>query len=232
MYHAGWAWAGSTPFKYTKLVASHFGGTRNPLVVSWPKRINPDKQPHSQFYHVNDIAPTLYELLGIKPPREVNGFKQDPMDGVSMAASFTDAAAPENKHVQYFDNNGSRGLYKDGWYACTFGPLIPWVNAQSGLDQWDSAKDVWELYDITKDFSQADNLAAQNPGKLDEMKKLFLKEAKKNKVLPHRRWHLAAHSSGGRHHHALQVLDLRHHLHAHARVHRAGPRQEEQHGHH
>ena len=155
MYHAGWAWAGNTPFRYTKLVASHFGGTRNPLVVSWPKGIKPDKTPRSQFHHVNDIVPTLYDILGIKPPKVVNGFKQDPIDGVSMASSFTDPKAPENKHMQYFDNNGSRGIYHDGWYACTFGPLIPWVNAHPGLADWDSTKDVWELYDLTTDFSQS-----------------------------------------------------------------------------
>ena len=112
LYHAGWAWAGSTPFRSTKLVAAHFGGTRNPLVVSWPKQIKADKTPRSQFYHVNDIAPTLYDLIGIKAPKEVNGFPQDPIDGVSMAASFNDAKAPENKHVQYFDNNGSDGIYR------------------------------------------------------------------------------------------------------------------------
>jgi arylsulfatase A-like enzyme len=174
MYHAGWAWAGDTPLRYTKLIASHFGGTRNPLVVSWPKKIKPDKTPRSQFYHVNDVAPTLYDILGIKPPKEVNGFRQDPIDGVSMLASFNNAKAPENKHVQYFDNNGSRGIYHDGWYACTFGPLIPWVNAQPGLADWDSSKDVWELYDLTKDFSQMHDLAKENPEKLAEMKKLFL----------------------------------------------------------
>ena len=184
MYHAGWAWAGSTPFQNTKLVASHFGGTRNPLVVSWPKGIKADKTVRSQFYHVNDVAPTIYELLGIKQPKVVNGFAQDPMDGVSMAKSFSSASAPENKLTQYFDNNGSRGIYHDGWYACTFGPLIPWVNAQPGLDQWDSAKDVWELYDLTKDFSQSHNLAAKNPAKLADMQKLFLAEAKENKVFP------------------------------------------------
>lgn len=184
MYHAGWAWAGDTPFRYTKLVASHFGGTRNPLVVSWPKKIKPDQTPRSQFYHVNDIAPTLYDLLGIKAPKLVNGFKQDPMDGVSMAASFLDPKAPENKHIQYFDNNGSDGIYHDGWYACTFGPLIPWVNAQQGLADWDSAKDVWELYDLTKDFSQIHDLATQRPDKVAELKKLFLAQAKENKVFP------------------------------------------------
>jgi arylsulfatase A-like enzyme len=184
MYHAGWAWAGSTPFQNTKLVASHFGGTRNPLVVSWPKKIKADQQPRSQFYHVNDLAPTIYDLLKIKPPKVVNGFKQDPIDGVSMVKSLFAASAPENKPTQYFDNNGSRGIYHDGWYACAFGPLIPWLNAQKGLAEWDSAKDEWELYDLTKDFSQSHNLAAQNPRKLAELQKLFLAEAAKNKVFP------------------------------------------------
>ncbi|MBY0586874.1 sulfatase-like hydrolase/transferase [bacterium] len=182
--HSGWAWAGNTPFRHTKLVASHFGGTRNPLVVSWPKKIKADKTPRSQFYHVNDIAPTLYDILGIKPPKVVNGFEQDPIDGVSMAASFTDARSPENKHVQYFDNNGSDGIYKDGWYACTFGPLSPWLNAQPGLDKWDSSKAVWELYDLTKDFTQMHDLAKSHPEKVEEMKKLFLEQAKENKVFP------------------------------------------------
>ena len=184
MYHAGWAWAGDTPFRHTKLVASHFGGTRNPLVVSWPKKIKSDTTPRPQFYHVNDIDPTLYAILGIKAPKEVNGFKQDPIDGVSMAASFTDAKAPENKHIQYFDNNGSDGIYQDGWYACTFGPLIPWLNAQPGLDKWDSANDAWELYDLTTDFSQMHDLAKEHPAKVAEMKKLFLAQAKENKVFP------------------------------------------------
>lgn len=184
MYHAGWAWAGSTPFHHTKLVASHFGGTRNPLVISWPNKIKPDPIPRSQFYHVNDIAPTLYDLLDIKHPEIVSGFKQDPIDGVSMTDSFSDSKAPENKHVQYFDNNGSRGIYQDGWYACTFGPLVPWLNAQAGLDKWDSAKDVWELYNINQDFSQANDLANANPKKLEEMKALFAQEALENKVYP------------------------------------------------
>ena len=184
IYHAGWAWAGSTPFKATKLVASHFGGTRNPLVISWPEKIKPDNTPRSQFYHVNDIAPTLYEVLGITPPKSVNGFEQDPIDGVSMLPSLNDSIAPENKHVQYFDNNGSDGIYKDGWYACTFGPLTPWLNAQKGLADWDSSKDVWELYDVSKDFSQKNDLAKVHPEKLQEMKKLFLEQAKENKVFP------------------------------------------------
>jgi arylsulfatase len=184
MYHAAWAWAGSTPFRHTKLVASHFGGTRNPLVVSWPKGIAADKVVRSQFHHVNDIAPTIYDVLGIRPPQEVNGFKQDPIDGVSMRETFKNADAPENKLTQYFENNGSRGIYHDGWYACTFGPLIPWVNAQKGLGEWDSAKDKWELYDLRSDFSQANDLSEKNPEKLAELQKLFLVQAEQNKVFP------------------------------------------------
>jgi len=184
MYHAAWAWAGSTPFRHTKLVASHFGGTRNPLVVSWPKGIAADKVVRSQFHHVNDIAPTIYDVLGIRPPQEVNGFKQDPIDGVSMRETFKNADAPENKLTQYFENNGSRGIYHDGWYACTFGPLIPWVNAQQGLGEWDSAKDKWELYDLRSDFSQANDLSEKNPEKLAELQKLFLVQAEQNKVFP------------------------------------------------
>ena len=184
MYHAGWAWAGDTPFRYTKLIASHFGGTRNPLVISWPRGIKPDATPRSQFHHVNDVVPTIYEVLGINPPQVVDGFKQDPIDGTSMVYTFADATAPGRKHIQYFDNNGSRGLYKDGWYACTFGPLTPWLTVSPGLATWDSSKDVWELYDLTKDFSQADNLAEKEPERLANMKELFLAEAKENKVFP------------------------------------------------
>jgi arylsulfatase A-like enzyme len=123
--HAAWAWAGNTPFKYTKLVASHFGGTRNPLVISWPKGIKADKSPRSQFHHVNDITPTIYDILGITPPKVVNGFEQMPIDGVSMKYTFDNAAAVPVAKTQFFDNNGSRGIYQDGWYACTFGPLRP-----------------------------------------------------------------------------------------------------------
>jgi len=125
MYHAGWAWAGSTPFQHTKLIASHFGGTRNPMAISWPKGIKPDKAPRPQFHHVNDIAPTIYEILGVEPPKVVDGFEQDPIDGVSLAYSFADPKAVGHKTMQYFDNNGSRGIYQDGWFASTFGPLTP-----------------------------------------------------------------------------------------------------------
>jgi arylsulfatase A-like enzyme len=185
-YHAGWAWAGSTPFRSTKRVAAHFGGTRNPMVVSWPKGINPDKTPRSQFHHVNDIVPTLYEVIGIKHPEEVNGFKQDPIDGVSMAYTFTDADAPTRQKTQYFENNASRGIYHDGWFACTFGPFVPWDTPSTAarLKGWNANNDVWELYDLSNDFSQADDLAATEPERLAKMKELFLAEAKANKALP------------------------------------------------
>ena len=184
MYHAGWAWAGDTPFRYTKLIASHFGGTRNPMAISWPGRIKPDEAPRAQFHHVNDIVPTIYEILDIKPPKVVDGFAQDPIDGVSLAYTFADAKAPTRKRTQYFDNNGSRGIYHDGWFASTFGPLTPWLTVSPGLATWDSSKDVWELYDLNADFSQADNLAAKDSKRLDDLKALFLTEAKANKGFP------------------------------------------------
>ena len=184
MYHAGWAWAGSTPFHHTKLVASHFGGTRNPMVVVWRKGLPADPTPRAQFHHVNDVVPTLYDIVGIVPPKVVNGFPQDPIDGVSMLPSMRDAKAPEAKHVQYFDNNGSRGIYHDGWYACAFGPLVPWLNAQKGRADWDPRKDGWELYDLTKDFSQAHDLAAAEPARLAELQRLFLAQAEANKAFP------------------------------------------------
>ncbi|MFM8261408.1 MAG: arylsulfatase [Pirellula sp.] len=186
MYHAGWAWAGSTPFRSTKLVAAHFGGTRNPMVVSWPKGIKPDKALRNQFHHVNDIAPTLYEVLGIRAPVKVDGFDQDPIDGVSLAYTFEDAQAQGRKSTQYFENNGSRGIYHNGWYACAFGPLLPWDTPGSAprLKSWDPNGDVWELYDLRKDFSQAVDISKEFPEKLDELKKLFIDVAKENKALP------------------------------------------------
>ena len=186
MYHAGWAWAGNTPLKSTKLVAAHFGGTRSPMAISWPAKIKPDSAPRSQFHHVNDIAPTLYELIGIKPPKVVNGYKQDQIDGVSMAYTLSDAKAPTRKKVQYFENSGSRGIYKDGWYAGAFGPFIPWdaAGSSAGMAKWDADKDPWELYNLNDDFSQARDLAEKNPKKLAELKKEFDKQAKDNKAWP------------------------------------------------
>ena len=128
MYHAGWAWAGSTPYKGTKLLASHFGGTRNPMAVRWPAKIKPDATPRPQFHHCNDVVPTIYEVVGITPPRVVNGVPQDPIDGVSFAYSFDDRDAPGvGSLTQYFEIMGSRAIYHDGWMASAFGPRIPWV---------------------------------------------------------------------------------------------------------
>ena len=175
---------GARPSRHTKLVASHFGGTRNPMAISWPNRIKPDPTPRSQFHHVNDIVPTIYEVLGITPPKVVDGFEQDPIDGVSLAYTFADPKAAGRKQVQYFDNNGSRGIYQDGWYACTFGPLTPWLTVSPGLATWDANKDVWELYNLSADFSQAEDLAAKEPERLAAMQALFLEQAEANKAFP------------------------------------------------
>jgi hypothetical protein len=185
MYHAGWAWAGSTPYKSTKLVAAHFGGTRQPMAVSWPKGIKHDDTPRAQFHHVIDIVPTIYEAAKITPPRIVNGIEQDSIDGVSMAYTFADAKAKDRSTMQFFDIMGSRGIYKDGWFACTFGPRTPWVaGTPEGLDKWNPENDTWELYNLNEDWTQANDLAAKMPEKLAQMKGLFLVESAKNLNMP------------------------------------------------
>ncbi len=186
IYHAGWAWAGSTPFKGTKLLGAYFGGTRNPMVVSWPKGIQPDKTMRTQFHHVVDIAPTIYDILDIKEPKVVNGFEQMPLDGVSLAYTFDKPTAPGTKETQFFDNNGSRAIYHEGWLACTFGPYLPWDSPASvqRVNNWDSDNDVWELYDLANDFSQANDLAAEHPEMLADLKARFLTLAEDNKDFP------------------------------------------------
>ncbi|MGC2080588.1 MAG: arylsulfatase [Xanthobacteraceae bacterium] len=185
MYHAGWAWAGSTPYQATKLIASHFGGTRNPLAIRWPAKIKPDTTPRAQFLHVNDVVPTIYDILGITPPRVVNGFPQDPFDGTSFASTFNDAKAKEVKQTQYFEIMGSRGIYHDGWMASAFGPRVPWLpGLPKGIQEWTPDKDKWELYNLNNDWSQADDLAGKMPAKVADMKDLFLIELTKNKGLP------------------------------------------------
>jgi len=183
MYHAAWAWAGNSPFRYTKLIAADWGGTRTPMVISWPARIKPDDTPRPQFLHVNDVVPTIYEVLDITPPRVVDGHEQDPLDGVSFASTFASADAPEVKQTQYFDIMGSRGIYHEGWMASAFGPMFPWV-AKLPDPNWDPEQDEWELFDIRNDYSLTNNLASQHPEKLEEMKTLFMQEAEENKVLP------------------------------------------------
>jgi arylsulfatase len=184
MYHAGWAWAGSTPYKSTKLVGAHFGGTRQPMAVSWPSVIKHDDTPRSQFHHVNDVVPTLYDILKITPPEVVNGIPQGPIDGISFAYAFADPAAKGRKPTQFFDIMGSRGIYHDGWFASAFGPRIPWVPGRPDIANWDPEKDVWELYHIDEDWSQAKDLAAEMPDKLEAMKTLFMVESAKNSNLP------------------------------------------------
>ena len=185
MYHAGWGWAGSTPYKGTKLVASHFGGTRNPMAVRWPAKITPDTRPRAQFHHVNDVVPTIYEVLGISPPREVNGIAQDEIDGVSFAYSFDDPHAPGRLLTQYFEIMGSRAIYHDGWMASAFGPRVPWVpGLPPGLREWTPDWDTWELYNLAEDWTQNNDLAATMPEKLAQLKELFAMEAARNKALP------------------------------------------------
>ncbi len=178
-YSAGWAWATGTPFRWMKRVASFFGGTRNPLVISWPDRIKGDARPRSQFTVANDIAPTIYEAAGIRFPDAVDGVAQQPLDGVSFADSFTSAAAPSRHRIQYFEESGNRAIYQDGWIA-TVQRSVPWVLACKP----DFSKDRWELYNIEKDFSQAHDVAAQNPAKLKELQALFEREAQANHVYP------------------------------------------------
>ena len=178
-YAIGWAWAGDTPFQWTKQIASHYGGTTNGVVVSWPSRIQKGGGVRSQFTHVTDIAPTVLEAASLPFPKSVNGTKQRPFDGTSMAYTFDDPAAPETHTTQYFEMFGNRGVYHDGWVASTR-HSIPWVMAPlPPLTQ-----DVWELYDMKADFTQAHDLAAQNPAKLKELQEVFLAEATKNHVLP------------------------------------------------
>ena len=185
MYHSGWAWAGSTPYQATKLVASHFGGTRNPMAVQWPAKIKADPIPRPQFHHVNDIVPTIYQVLGITPPLVINGIPQDRIDGVSLAYTFDDAKAPGRLLTQYFEIMGSRGIYHDGWFASAFGPRIPWATgASANLATWTPDDDKWELYNIDEDWSQANDLAAEMPDKLAQMKETFAIEFARNNGYP------------------------------------------------
>jgi arylsulfatase len=179
-FSIGWAHAGNTPFQWAKQVASHFGGTRNPMVIHWPARIKAKGEVRSQFHHVIDIAPTVLEAAGLPEPTSVNGTKQRPMDGVSMVYSFDDAKAKDRRTTQYFEMFGNRAIYHDRWVAATR-HSIPWLT-NAPLPPFD--KDRWELYNVAEDFSQANDLAAQNPQKLKELQDLFTKEAIKNHVFP------------------------------------------------
>ncbi|MDD5200251.1 MAG: arylsulfatase, partial [Terrimicrobiaceae bacterium] len=178
-----WSWAFDTPFKWTKQIASHFGGTRQGLAISWPGHITDLGGIRTQFHHIIDIVPTILEATGIKAPITVDGIQQKPIEGVSMAYTFpkANAGAPSTRTTQYFEMIANRGIYHDGWYACTTPPHGPWIlNAPLP-----APKDYkWELYDLTKDYSQADDLAAKMPDKLKEMQAVFEQEAKKYQVYP------------------------------------------------
>jgi arylsulfatase len=180
----GWAWAFDTPFKWTKQVASHFGGTRTGVAISWPARIKDVGGIRNQFHHVIDIVPTILEATGIRAPDSVNGIKQKPIEGVSMAYTFDKANANiASRHkTQYFEIGSNRGIYSNGWYANTSPPFPPWDLAGTTLPSPLDYK--WELYNLTEDFSQANDLAAKMPAKLKEMQALFQQEAIKYGVLP------------------------------------------------
>jgi arylsulfatase A-like enzyme len=188
-YAVGWAWAFGTPFKWTKQVASHFGGTRQGMAMSWPKRITDAGGIRHQFHHVIDIMPTILEATGVQIPDTVNGVPQKPVEGLSMMYTFDKANtnAPSVRKTQYFEMLAMRGLYHEGWMASTTPPFVPWA-AFEGLPQ-KAPKDImngytWELYNLADDPTQADDIAAKYPEKLAEMQKIFMTEAAKYNVLP------------------------------------------------
>nr|QIP10071.1 arylsulfatase [Bradyrhizobium symbiodeficiens] len=178
-YAAGWAVAGDTPFTWTKQVASSYGGTRNGMVVHWPKGIAAKGEVRSQWHHVIDIVPTILEAAKVPEPKSVNGTAQTPIEGVSMAYSFSDAKAPSSHKTQYFEIFGNRAIYSDGWLAGTIHRAAWETTNRRPLDQ-----DIWELYDTRSDFSLTNDLAAKSPDKLKELQDLFLSEAVKYSVLP------------------------------------------------
>ncbi|WP_110205979.1 arylsulfatase [Nocardioides daejeonensis] len=182
-YPAGWAWAMTTPFQWMKQVASHLGGTRNPMVVSWPAGIGGAGEWRSQFGHVNDLAPTFLEVAGVEAPEYVDGVRQLPMDGTSLVPSFSSADADEHHRVQYFEVNGHRSVYRDGWMASAHHGGVPWTVGLPG-EQRSFDEDVWELYDLGADFSQAHDVSADHPQLLAELTALFEDEAGRVGILP------------------------------------------------
>lgn len=181
-YPVGFAWACDTPFQWTKQVASHFGGTRNPMVISWPNRIKDAGGLRSQFHHCIDIVPTILEAVGIPEPSMVNGAPQKPIEGVSMLYTFDNPKGPSRRRTQYFEMMGNRALYDNGWIASCFHGRVPWEF--SFTKSWSFDTEKWELYNLAEDFSQADNLADKYPDKLRALQDLFWAEAAKHNVLP------------------------------------------------
>jgi arylsulfatase len=179
-FPSAWAHAMDTPFQWTKQVASHFGGTRNPMIISWPGHIPDPGAVRGQFLDVIDIVPTLYQVIGITPPEALNGVAQKPIEGASFADALLDANAPEHRSKQYFEMGGQRGMYQDGWMASALS-FPPWQPIRTG---YDPDKQKWELYNIEEDFSQAHDVAAENPEKLRQLQDLWWAEAAKYNVLP------------------------------------------------
>lgn len=189
-FAAAWAHANNAPFQWGKQMASHLGGTRDPMVIAWPKRIAGGGELRTQFTHCIDIVPTVLEVIGLPQPTVVDGIEQEPMDGTSFAYTFDAPEAAEEHTVQYFEMYGSRAIYKDGWWACTKLDKLPWDFSPATLARfgpgsgWDPGQDRWELYYLPDDFSQAHDLAADNPEKVAELVQLFWTEAERNRVLP------------------------------------------------
>ena len=180
-YAVGWAHAMDTPYQWTKQIASHWGGTRNGTIVHWPKGIKAKGEIRSQFHHVIDVAPTILEAAGLPEPISVDGVQQRPIEGVSMLYSFNDENAAERHETQYFEMAGNRGIYHKGWTAVTK-HATPWLLL--GQETVPLDDDIWELYDTTSDWSQANDLSKQLPEKLRELQRLWLIEAARYNVLP------------------------------------------------
>ena len=181
-FNVGWAWALDAPFQWTKQVASHFGGTRNAMAVSWPNGIADAGGLRTQFHHVIDIAPTILDAANIPAPERIDGVVQEPIEGVSMRYSFDDAGAPSNHRTQYFEILANRAIYHDGWVAACFHGRVPWE--RSADLPIGGPQEIWELYRLEDDFSQGVNLAGEYPDKLVELQALFDEEAWKYNVYP------------------------------------------------
>jgi arylsulfatase len=181
-FNVGWAWALDSPFQWMKQVASHFGGTRNALAVSWPDAIEDAGGLRSQFHHVIDIFPTILEAAGIQAPEKVNGIPQDPIHGTSMTYTFLHAAAPSTHITQYFEILGNRAIYHDGWMASCFHGRLPWIRF-AGFE-FDGEQERWELYQVEDDFSQSNDLATLYPDRLLALKQLFDTEALRYGIYP------------------------------------------------
>jgi Arylsulfatase A and related enzymes len=182
-FPAAWGWALNTPFQYYKQVASHFGGTRNGMVMSWPKRISSGGETRSQFHFVSDIMPTVLEAAGVPAPEQLQGVKQDPLDGISMLYAVEQADAADRRQTQVFECLENFGIYHEGWFAATRPVCGPWESLSTRVPTDPENRD-WELYDIRSDYSQSIDISAQHPDKLAQLQDLFWREAQANKILP------------------------------------------------